>query len=34
MDEHVVPAGALDEPKALRGIEPLHDTFFLHYTFS
>src|SRR4051812_45451446 len=34
MDEHIVPAGALDESVALRGVKPLHCAFFLHATRS
>src|SRR5437588_57360 len=35
MDENVLPALALDEPKALAGIEPLHCTlFFTHCIYS
>src|SRR5260370_24427677 len=35
MDENVLPALALDEPKALAGIEPLHGTlFFIHCIYS
>jgi hypothetical protein len=35
MDENVLSALALDEPKALAGIEPLHGTlFFIHCIYS
>src|SRR5215472_9305037 len=35
MDENVLAALALDEPKALAGIEPLHGTlFFIHCFYS
>src|SRR5260370_1226581 len=35
MDENVLPTLALDEPKALAGIEPLHGTlFFIHCIYS
>src|SRR5205807_5308356 len=35
MDENVLTALALDEPKALAGIEPLHGTlFFIHCFYS
>ena len=33
MDEHIVPAGALDETLALRGVKPLYCAFFLHLHF-
>lgn len=35
MDENVLPTLALDESKALAGIEPLHGTlFFIHCIYS
>ena len=34
MNEHVIAARPLDESIAFSGIEPLHGTIFLHYTFS
>jgi len=35
MDENVLATLALDEPKALAGIEPLHGTlFFIHCIYS
>jgi hypothetical protein len=35
MDENVLTALALDESKALAGIEPLHGTlFFTHFFYS
>ena len=34
VNEHIVAARPLDESIALGGIKPLHNTFFLHYTFS
>jgi hypothetical protein len=33
MDENVLPALALDESKALAGIEPLHRTLFFTHCF-
>jgi hypothetical protein len=34
MDEHVIAALPLDKSEALGGVEPLHNTFFLHVPFS
>jgi hypothetical protein len=34
MDENVLTALALDEPKALAGIEPLHGTLFFTHCFT
>jgi hypothetical protein len=34
MDENVLTALALDEPKALAGIEPLHCTLFFTHCFT
>jgi hypothetical protein len=32
VNEHIVAARSLDKSIAFGGIEPLHDTFFPHYT--
>src|SRR6516164_4937232 len=34
MYEHVIAAGTLDESIALCCVKPLHNSFFLHHSFS
>ncbi len=34
MDEYIIARWPLDKPIAFGGVKPLHNSSFLHYTFS